>query len=80
MLVLGGLGEYWNYPNEVTNDPSQQGEGSGLREPMWSIINRWFKVWNLQHLSSKLLKSLYNIRHKAKDETFEKIMKQCYQK
>ena len=40
MLVLGGLGEYWNYPNEVTNDPSQQGEGSGLREPMWSIINR----------------------------------------
>ena len=40
MLVLGGLGEDWNYPAEVTGDPSQQGEGSGLREPMWSIINR----------------------------------------
>ena len=35
MLVLGGLGEDWNYPNEVVDDPSQQGEGSGLNEPMW---------------------------------------------
>ena len=32
MLVLGGLGEDWSYPNEVTDDPSQQGEGFGLNE------------------------------------------------
>ena len=30
MLVLGGLGEDWSYPTEVTGDPSQQGEGLGV--------------------------------------------------
>ena len=37
MLVLGGLGEDWNYPNEVVDDPSQQGEGFGLNGSRWLI-------------------------------------------